>query len=120
MQSGAQKRKDRVARGLPRYTPAEALSRKQANKRQKAANSVKALAHTQAIKVLTGCADCGYSDHAEALEFDHLPEHQKVRSVSRMVQDGASIAAIDSEIAKCEVVCANCHAVRTHARRTHA
>jgi hypothetical protein len=35
-----------------------------------------------------------------------------------MIHDGFSWAAIKKEIAKCEVVCANCHRVRTHIRLT--
>jgi hypothetical protein len=34
-----------------------------------------------------------------------------------MVHDGFSWAAIKKEIAKCDVVCSNCHRVRTHIRR---
>jgi hypothetical protein len=35
-----------------------------------------------------------------------------------MIHDGFSWAAIKKEISKCEVVCANCHRIRTHKRLT--
>lgn len=69
------------------------------------------------------CTDCGESDPV-VLDFDHLPGHVKRFTISRAV--GASTrswTSILAEIAKCEVVCANCHRRRTAARggfRKHA
>jgi transcription elongation factor Elf1 len=65
------------------------------------------------IKQTSGCVDCGESNHI-VLDFDHLSN--KKYNVSRMIHDGFSWAAIKKEIAKCEVVCANCHRIRTHNR----
>lgn len=67
----------------------------------------------QEIKLSRGCADCGYREHAEALEFDHL--YGKVAHVSGM--RGNKWIGVLEEIAKCDVVCANCHRVRTVRRR---
>lgn len=67
-----------------------------------------------AIKMERGCADCGYSAHPAALEFDHLPGTQKRYKVSALML--SSRAVLMAEIAKCEVVCANCHAIRTRSR----
>lgn len=67
-------------------------------------------------KMAKGCADCGYSTHPAALEFDHLPG--SVKSFNIMEKVGSySREKIWAEISKCEVVCANCHAVRTATRR---
>ncbi len=52
------------------------------------------------------CGGCGESDPV-VLEFHH--RHGKEREVSRMVADGLSTAAIQKEIDKCDVLCANCH-----------
>ncbi len=68
------------------------------------------------IKLAAGCIDCGYWEHAEALDFDHRPGEEKVRNVSQMTSN-ASWERIVAEIAKCDVVCANCHRVRTARRR---
>jgi transcription elongation factor Elf1 len=67
------------------------------------------------IKKSSGCLDCGESNPI-VLDFDHLKD--KKYNVSRMIHDGFSWAAIKKEIAKCEVVCANCHRIRTHNRLT--
>lgn len=56
------------------------------------------------------CVDCGESRIA-CLEFDH--QRDKQRQISNMVSGGFNPAAIQLEIDKCEVVCANCHHVRT-------
>jgi hypothetical protein len=68
------------------------------------------------IKEASGCSDCGITNHI-MLDFDHLRD--KKYNVSRMIHDGFSWKAIQKEIEKCEVVCANCHRVRTHNRLTN-
>ena len=65
------------------------------------------------IKETSGCTDCGESNPI-VLDFDHLK--YKKYNVSRMIHDGFSWKAIKKEIEKCEVVCANCHRIRTHHR----
>jgi hypothetical protein len=58
------------------------------------------------------CVDCGESDPV-VLEFDHLRD--KKFGVAQGLRDREWQSVLD-EIAKCEVVCANCHRRRT-ARR---
>ena len=65
------------------------------------------------IKEKSRCFDCGVSNHI-VLDFDHLRD--KKYNISRMVHDGFSWKAIKKEIEKCQVVCANCHRIRTHNR----
>lgn len=60
------------------------------------------------------CMDCGQSFPPSVMEFDHV-RGQKVSDVTKMVK--APIAKMYAEIAKCELVCANCHRLRTLARR---
>lgn len=69
------------------------------------------------LKLAYGCKDCGYRVHHEALQFDHLPGSVKLGEVNKLVKS-ASAARLFAEIAKCEIVCANCHAVRTATRRS--
>ncbi len=58
------------------------------------------------------CMDCSY-DNWIALELDHRDPKQKHDAVTRMVNDGTTLDRIKQEVAKCDVVCANCHAIRT-------
>lgn len=66
-----------------------------------------------AIKLASGCADCGYSTHPAALDFDHVGDG-KTANVSSLI--GCAWDRVAAEIAKCEVVCANCHRIRTVGR----
>jgi len=68
------------------------------------------------IKIASGCIDCGYAAHAEALQFDHTG-HDKKGNVSDLIRSDYSWTTIMNEINKCEVICANCHAVRTSQRK---
>jgi 5-methylcytosine-specific restriction endonuclease McrA len=56
------------------------------------------------------CADCGEADIV-VLEFDHLRD--KLLNISVLSREGYSLTKLKQEIAKCEVVCANCHRRRT-------
>ena len=57
------------------------------------------------------CADCGESDPV-VLTFDHV-RGTKRANVSDMVRDGLGLETIKAEIEKCDVVCYNCHSLRT-------
>lgn len=56
------------------------------------------------------CIQCGESDPI-VLEFHHVGG--KEREISFMITGGYPIAKIQSEIAKCQVLCANCHRRKT-------
>jgi hypothetical protein len=65
-------------------------------------------------KLRVGCADCGYKDHHAALDFDHVRGDKTIN-----VCTAKSIAQAKAEIAKCEVVCANCHRIRSYERMVY-
>ncbi len=61
------------------------------------------------------CADCGVKYIWYKLDYDHLGD-DKEKAVSRLVALRCSKERILKEIAKCELVCANCHRERTYNR----
>ena len=73
----------------------------------------------QIHKLAQGCADCGYNINAYALQFDHINGDKK-KNVSDLIRSDYGWATILQEMNKCEVVCANCHAIRTKARGQHS
>ena len=70
-----------------------------------------------AIKSTTPCTDCSSLYPPYVMQFDHLPGFVKRNAVAVLSSEGVSIQTLKDEIAKCELVCANCHAIRTHERR---
>lgn len=73
------------------------------------------VAKVSEIKASTPCADCGIKYPSYVMDFDHLPQFEKVADVTALIRLGGWKRVFD-EIAKCEIVCANCHRVRTHER----
>jgi hypothetical protein len=57
------------------------------------------------------CVDCGDS-RWQVLHFDHV-KGQKLRNISHMVLRACSISLLKKEIKKCQVLCANCHLLKT-------
>jgi hypothetical protein len=50
------------------------------------------------------------------MDFDHV-RGEKLFEIGQAPSKGASLATLLAEIAKCEVVCSNCHRQRTHDRK---
>jgi hypothetical protein len=61
------------------------------------------------------CADCGGRFAQCAMDFDHRDPSTKLGVVTRMIN--ASYRRMMVEVAKCDIVCANCHRLRTFERR---
>lgn len=67
------------------------------------------------------CADCGRRFPHYVMDFDHRPGEVKCFNVSIAAgQPRLSWERMAAEIAKCDVVCANCHRERTYQRRKRA
>lgn len=61
------------------------------------------------------CTDCGNRFPSECMDFDHLDSTKKHFCVG-VSWRWVSLEDIRSEVAKCELVCSNCHRTRTKKR----
>mgnify|MGYP001009485643 CR=1 FL=1 len=59
---------------------------------------------------MSPCMDCNNCFPPEAMDFDHVMG-EKLSCISNMICKNKNI--VMEEIAKCELVCANCHRIRT-------
>lgn len=62
------------------------------------------------------CMDCGQRLPAVCMDFDHRPAEEKRFEIAKMVGQQRTPSLLLAEIAKCDVVCANCHRIRTAER----
>lgn len=60
------------------------------------------------------CKDCGQLFPPYCMDYDHRDPTKKFKNVAVMVS--AATSTLLKEIQKCDVVCANCHRIRTHGR----
>lgn len=61
----------------------------------------------------TPCVDCGKNFPPVAMDFDHV-QGGKVSTIARM--RSVTWPSVLEELLKCELVCANCHRIRTYLR----
>lgn len=59
------------------------------------------------------CMDCGNTFPAVCMDFDHVRGKKKL-GITHIVAQWWSIDVLLEELAKCDLVCANCHRIRTH------
>ena len=59
------------------------------------------------------CMDCGHTYPYYVMDFDHRDPQTKKHNVSELVAQGRK-KKLEQELAKCDLVCANCHRERTH------
>lgn len=73
------------------------------------------------LEVKTGraCLDCQIILPHYVLDFDHRDGTVKMGNIADLVGKGVTDKVLLDEIAKCDVVCANCHRVRTYNRNNH-
>jgi len=65
-------------------------------------------AWTSHVKQTTGCAHCDETNPA-CLDFHHLNNEEKHMEVGQMVTYGYGKSHLKTEMAKCIVLCSNCH-----------
>ena len=70
----------------------------------------------RAIEYLGGsCVRCGYNEHPAALQFHHTDSSTKEFNIGQVANRAWDI--IETELNKCELICANCHCIE-HSNRT--
>jgi hypothetical protein len=101
--------------------PCEIAKRKEYRQRRKLDPefSDKSLYHRQR-KILDDaksvpCMDCGILHSPYIMDFDHRDGAEKLFNVSSGFKRAKHIVL--AEIAKCDIVCSNCHRYRTYERR---
>jgi len=60
------------------------------------------------------CTDCGQHFPPECMDFDHVIGI-KLQNIAWL--NNSAVSTIFEELEKCELVCANCHRIRTKARK---
>ncbi len=73
--------------------------------------------YIESYKKCRKCKDCGFSGekYPQVLEFNHLGG--KKFEIASFVQHILSLEKLKKEISKCDLVCANCHRIRTVRRK---
>ena len=59
------------------------------------------------------CMDCGVEYPSYVMDLDHRRGVKKLIVPAEICRMGWSDTKIETELAKCDVVCANCHRIRT-------
>ena len=67
------------------------------------------------LKAARPCTDCGRIFPHQVMQWDHLPGYEKLGDLSEDFW-GRTRDEILAEIAKCHLVCTNCHTIRTFKR----
>lgn len=62
------------------------------------------------------CTDCGHSFDPVCMDFDHRDPSTKKFTIASNIAS-ITLEVLLDEIAKCDIVCANCHRLREKSRR---
>lgn len=106
------KQREAIRKSVSKWKRNNPEAAKAQSRRGSAARHTKRKALLAQIKDVP-CMDCGQRFPPYVMDFDHRNPELKVDAVAKMACY-ASATALLEEIAKCDVVCANCHRIRTH------
>lgn len=72
------------------------------------------------LKVMKGCAICGYKAHHAGLDFNHINPDDKTSNIGVIIRKGipksrdtVTRKKLSIELSKCEVLCKTCHGIKT-------
>lgn len=60
------------------------------------------------------CSDCGVSYPYYVMDFDHTADDKEFNIAQMHLVSGLN--KVKTEMSKCDLVCSNCHRIRTHQR----
>jgi hypothetical protein len=83
---------------------------------QKAKEYAKKRVKFDLLKEGKPCADCGASYPPYVMDWDHRDKGQKCFGIAAALGSNTPWPAVLLEVAKCDLVCANCHRIRTWAQ----
>lgn len=72
-------------------------------------------AYLRTIKEENPCMDCETFYPFFVMQFDHV-RGIKLANLSNVANRGWSLKKVQAEIDKCDLVCCNCHSIRTYYR----
>ena len=101
--------------GEKRYYYPEAMRRYNAKTGRNKKKSAEGRAFINQLKDRP-CMDCGGRFPPECMDFDHVRGVKNFGVSSRATSPKSLIL---TEIAKCDLICSNCHRIRTKARKQH-
>jgi len=100
------------SKGTISYHVGEGQKEKTSNRRKSQRTVI--LKYIQEYKQSRPCADCKEDYPYYMKDFDHLGG--KLFTLSKYKNYTTDLNIIKEEISKCDVVCANCHRIRTYSR----
>jgi hypothetical protein len=89
--------------------PDNAVRHKACAKKHRDEKRVRNREFIDAYKSKCKCERCP-EDHLSCLDFHHIDPTTKLYNVSEMSRTNLSLETIEAEIAKCMILCRNCHA----------
>ena len=98
-----------------KYTSKHYRENKASYRARTKANAKQALAWLRSLKCKP-CYDCKRKYPYYVMDFDHVRGTKSFNLARSAVRYGKR--RVLAEVAKCDLVCANCHRTRTHQRRT--
>lgn len=113
----ARTREQQLAYKRDHYQQTKHLRDKKASARNTQAHRVRIRAWLAEKKEERGCRRCGITD-PRVLDFHHLDPATKAFSIG--TAKGHSREALEAEIAKCEVLCSNCHRIEHAEERSRS
>ena len=70
-------------------------------------------------KVMKGCSACGFKGKHFQLDLDHVDPSTKYGQNRRAYEPNWKLERIKKELAKCVILCANCHRLKTFMNNDH-